>query len=66
MTDTEHERLHQATADVWRYAQAEAAGELPTPTIGIAAADWIGRNGQAYAELVAICRHKLTANPKEG
>jgi len=64
MTDTEHGRLRQARADVWRYARAEAGEILPPPVICCAAADWISRNGSTYAYLVVICRRQA-ANPQQ-
>ena len=59
MTDTTHDDLHRAQVDIWRYAQAEAAGALPAPRIGIRAADWITRHGRAYADMVEVCRRTL-------
>ena len=60
MTDTTHDDLHRAQVDIWRYAQAEAAGALPAPRIGVRAADWITRHGRAYADMVEVCRRDIT------
>ena len=63
MTSSDHDRWHATLADVLRYAEAEARGELPPPVIGVEAAVWITRSGPTYAALVERARIDCPLRP---